>query len=404
MKETKILFLVISIAIFLRIIFVVLFIDVQNINQWEYGEIAKNIIHGNGYSLYYFENDSLDYKYQENISPFPSSYMPPGYVLIILPFYFLQETFLINIGVILFHIIISSLIIYLLFHTLKKYFNNQVAIISIVLYAILPEFIYSVVSFSPTIIFHLIIIIVFNHMLKNNSTKFDYALPILLSLLLYLRSEMMLFVIFVLAALLIKQKFKTALINLIVIITLILPWTIRNYIEFNEIIPLSSSFGRNLYRGNNSSDIGWWGEEIMMEKIKKLPRNDYFEVHMNDLYLNRAVDYIKNNPEKFIINGMRKQFELWVFNLTDPRSKSLIYLIPSISVLLLFIIGVVKSFNLSRYEYFYIFFLHSAITAFIFFSLPRYQTMMKILMLPFAAVGAAILYEIVKKHFFEIKK
>src|SRR5690606_17098717 len=117
----------------------------------------------------------------------------------------------------------------------------------------------------------------------------------------------------------IKQKFKTLLINMIVIITLILPWTIRNYIEFNKIIPLSSSFGQNLYRGNNSSDVGWWGEEIMIEKIKNLPKNDSFEVHMNDLYLNRAVDYIQTNPEKFIINGMRKQFELWVFNLTDPR-------------------------------------------------------------------------------------
>lgn len=382
-----------------------LFIDVQNINQWEYGEIVKNIIHGNGYSLFYFENDTLEYKYQENISPFPSAYMPPGYVVIILPFYFLQENYLVNIVIILFHIIISSLIIYLLFHSLKYFFNKKIAVISIILYAILPEFIYSVVSFSPTIIFHLIIVIVFNHLSKmNDNQKFDYAIPILFSFLLYLRSEMLLFVFFILGSFMIKQKFKTLLINMIVIITLILPWTIRNYIEFNKIIPLSSSFGQNLYRGNNSSDVGWWGEEIMIEKIKNLPKNDSFEVHMNDLYLNRAVDYIQTNPEKFIINGMRKQFELWVFNLTDPRSKSLIYLIPSISVLLLFIIGVVKSFNLSRYEYFYIFFLHSAITAFIFFSLPRYQTMMKILMLPFAAVGAAILYEIVKKHFFEIKK
>ena len=87
MNLNRTILAVIALGIFLRIIFVWQFVDISSINQWEYGEIAKNIVHSNGYSLFYFENDSLAYKYKEEVKPFPSAYMPPGYVFIILPFY-----------------------------------------------------------------------------------------------------------------------------------------------------------------------------------------------------------------------------------------------------------------------------------------------------------------------------
>lgn len=385
-------------AVLLRFIFVWQFVDVSNINQWEYGEIAKNIINSNGYSLFYFEDDSLEYKYKENVTPFPSAYMPPGYVFIILPFFFLNDNFLINILIISFHIVCSAILIFVLFKLCEKLFGRMAAILTIAIYAVLPEFIYAVVSFSPTIIVQLALLFtIYRTLLFYEKGKPDFSIPLLLSFLIYLRSELVLFALLLLLVFVIKKNFKFVFSTLMIIILFILPWSIRNSVELSHLVPLTTNVGQNLYRGNNASDVGGWGEEVMFEKIKVLPRNNSFEVYLNQMYLERAIIYIKENPLRFVQNGIRKQFELWVFNLTDSRARSLIYLIPSVSILILFIIGVIKSFNIPKLKFIYLYFLHSAFIAAIFFALPRYQTMMKVLMIPLASVGIIFLFSRIKQ-------
>ena len=403
MSSGKFILAIVALSILLRIVFVWQFVDLNKLNQWEYGEIAKNIVHNNGYSLFYFENDTLEYKYQEGKNPYPSAYMPPGYVLIILLFFFLKNTFLINLLVVSLQIILSAAVVYYLNQVSKKLFNQSIAYISIIIYAILPEFIYAVVSFSPTVIFHLVILmIIYRLLLQREKYQFDIVLPLLLSFLIYLRSEFILFVLLLLLYFAFKKYFAHTLIYLLIIIGLILPWSVRNSIEFSRFVPLTTNFGQNLYRGNNVSDVGWWGEEIMLEKLKKLPRNNSYEVHQNDMYFARAIDYIKDNPSTFVKNIFRKQFELWFFNLNDPRALNLLYLVPSITVLLLFGVGIIKTFNIDKYKFIYLFFIQGAIIASIFFALPRYQTMMKVLMVPFAAAGVVFLLDNVKKYLIKI--
>jgi len=398
LSPNKIILLIATIGILLRIVFVWQFVDVRSVNQWEYGEIAKNIVHSNGYSLFYFENDSLEYKYKEGVKPFPSAYMPPGYVLIILPFYFIENDFIINLIIISLQILCSGAVIFFLFKLCANFIDKNVAIVSTLIYAILPEFIYACISFSPTVIFHLLIVLVFYRLQAHNkNNNLDILLPVLLAAIIYLRSEFILFVLFLIMFYILSKQYRQALSYIVLILFLILPWSIRNSIVFDSLVPMTTNLGQNLYRGNNSSDVGWWGEEIMIEKVKELPRDRSFEIHMNQLYLNRAINYTKDNPVRFISNGFRKQFELWVFNLSDTRAKILIYLIPTISIFGLFIIGIIRTFNVSKYKYFYMFFLQTTILSAIFFSLPRYQTMMKVLILPFAVIGMFFLVDIFKR-------
>jgi hypothetical protein len=398
LSSGKIIIAIAALGIFLRIIFVWQFVDIGSINQWEYGEIVKNIVNNNGYSLFYFENDSLEYKYKEEVNPFPSAYMPPGYVFIILPVYFIENDFIINLIIISLQIFCSAAVIFFLFKLCANIFDKSIAIVSTLIYAILPEFIYACASFSPTILFHLLIVLVFYRLQAHNKTNgLDILLPVLLAAIIYLRSEFILFVMFLIMFYMISKQYRKALSYIVLILFLILPWSIRNSMVFDSLVPMTTNFGQNLYRGNNSSDVGWWGEEIMIEKVKELPRDKSFEIHMNRLYLNRAINYIKDNPVRFVANGFRKQFELWVFNLSDTRAKLLIYLIPTISIFCLFIIGIIRTFNLPKYKYFYMFFLQATILSAILFSLPRYQTMMKVLMLPFAAIGMFFLFDIFKR-------
>ena len=398
MSSSKIILFIAALGILLRIVFVWQFVDVKSVNQWEYGEIAKNIVHNNGYSLFYFENDSIEYKYKEGVQPFPSAYMPPGYVLIILPFYFIENTSAINLLIIVFQIIISAAVIFFLYKLCEKLFDKKIAVISTITYAILPEFIYACVSFSPTVLFQFLIVLIFYRLqVHHHTNKSDLLLPVLLAVIIYLRSELVLFVLLIILLYIMTKQYRRVLTYIVLILFLILPWSVRNLIVFDSFVPIATNFGQNLYRGNNASDIGWWGEEIMIEKIKELPRDKSFEVHLNHLYFTRAINYITENPLKFVSNSFRKQFELWVFNLNDPRSSLLIYLIPTIIILVFFILGILKNINFSKFNLFYLFFLQAIIISAIFFALPRYQTMMKVLMLPFAGIGILFLFDVFKK-------
>lgn len=76
----KKLYIILSFALILRLLLTFYFGNLHGENYWEYGEIAKNIIIGHGYSLFYFNDSELDYHFNENVKPAKSAYMPPGYV------------------------------------------------------------------------------------------------------------------------------------------------------------------------------------------------------------------------------------------------------------------------------------------------------------------------------------
>jgi len=233
----------------------------------------------------------------------------------------------------------------------------------------------------------------FDRLIKNEkSLRFNWTIIVLLTILIYLRSEFALFALLILTTIIFKCQLKLSLKYFFVIIILIMPWTIRNVVQFSQFVPLTTNLGQNLYRGNNPSDVGGWGEESVFEEIKELPRDRFFEVHLNEFYLNKAITYIKDHPLNFFTNMFRKQFELWLFNLNDTRVNNFFYLSTTILILLLFLVGVLRSYDILKFKYFYLYFLYFIFLSAIFFTLPRYQTMMKVLMLPFAALGLIWIY------------
>jgi hypothetical protein len=183
-----------------------------------------------------------------------------------------------------------------------------------------------------------------------------------------------------------QKRFNLSAKVFITVIILIIPWTIRNYIIFDEVIPLSTSFGLNLFRGNNAEGIGSWGDDETEAKISVLGM-DNLELKVNKIYQDKALLYLKENPLKVLTNTFVKLFYFWVYYPNDQRSLNPIYLIPSILLLILFLYGIVSSFDWQKYQYVYLFFLFSSIIVMIFFPMARYQTMMKIAMIPFCAHG-----------------
>ncbi len=210
----KKIILIISFGLILRVGLIFYFADLRGENYWEYGEIAKNIIHGNGFSLFYFEDSQLEYHFSEKANPSPSAYMPPGYVFFMIPFLLIKNIILRNLLLILIQIIISGFVIYQVFALTKTLFSEKTGLIAAFLTAITPGFIYAVYSFTPTIIFQLLVLLLFRHLLNDDkSNKFSSSLltALILAVIIYFRAEFILFAGMLILYKLFKKNINTHL-------------------------------------------------------------------------------------------------------------------------------------------------------------------------------------------------
>lgn len=372
------------------------FADLNSSYHWEYSELARNVIHGNGYSLFYFDPASnIQLKYNEAAHPFISAYMPPGYVCFLLPFLLGGNVLLQNISILMVQAAISLLSIFLVYRFTSEYFSTLSALIAAGLAAFLPDFIYSVISFTPTVIYHtgtILLLFLLYRLETDLRVKSIVWISILAGVMIYFRSEFSVFVLLTAMAFLFRKRFRDAAILAFIVSIIIFPWMLRNYSIFHApIAPFTTNMGQNLYRGNNPYSIGDWGDEHTESEIKKLKRDNSFELEMSRVYSKYAISYMREHPAAVLMKIPVKLFNLLISDPENPRSGSIIYLSFCIGFFLLFLYGLWFSYNPRRHLYLYLFLLYFLIVSSVFLVLPRYQTMMRIGMLPFAAYGAEIL-------------
>ncbi|MGE3799619.1 MAG: hypothetical protein AB7H80_01215 [Candidatus Kapaibacterium sp.] len=381
----------------LRLAFIGIYGDLKNDYYWEYGEISKNLVHGKGYSFFSIDGDSTIDRYRPNAEAFKSAFMPPGYVLFLAPYLTIENPTLRNILLLLTHLLLSTATIWLLYRVCTTFFSETVGLVAAGIGAVLPEFLYANLSFTPTVLYHFLILYLF--LLIAKMGKGGWRIPMIglvLAVLMYLRAEFVLFTALVLPILLFRKEILPALLIGAIAFGAILPWSVRNINTFNAFVPLTTGFGLNLYRGHNPHYVGNFGFDEVAGALKDV-RSDQYEVVMSKEYQKLAVAYIKEHPGEVASNSILKFF--WFFSYIPfyPESGNLLYLLPTIGLFLLSLYGVIRTFSWRRFWHFYLFFLTSTVVVVLFFPLPRYQTMMKILQLPFAAYGLLLLLSIWRK-------
>jgi len=129
------------------------------------------------------------------------------------------------------------------------------------------------------------------------------AYPILVLILSFLKKEKL------------KEALKPFLIVVIFMGFTILPWTIRNYIVLNAFIPVSYNGAYVLYINNNSQNTH--GGYMPIENVEptesllrelselKIPYGQ-IDVRASSAYQKAAVNWIINNPKKFIELGIKR--------------------------------------------------------------------------------------------------
>lgn len=88
------------------------------------------------------------------------------------------------------------------------------------------------------------------------------------------------------------------------------PLTIRNYIVFKSFIPVSTNGGINLWQGNNPNATGgyYWPSDPKSNPLVPY-LND--EVKRDQIARKLALDFISNNPDKFLKLGLVKLYNYY---------------------------------------------------------------------------------------------
>ena len=308
-NENKLFFLTILIGICIRALWIMVVPTVPISDFLLYQEGAISMVLGKGFRIY---------------GGYLTAYEPIGYPAFIALLY---KIFGINIMVAklanLFMATASLILVY--FITKKAFDNKKTAIFAMLLVAILPLNISYTSVLSTEIIFTVFFLFVFYMMLLPDKKIMTYVfLGIILGILSLIKPYMMVFQLVILAIeVLDTRKLKKPLVNLLIITTFmvltIAPWTIRNYLVFNKVIPISTNGGYNLYVNNNDYATGGWQDpfKIYNSPLAKYKHsNDDFwdEVKVDEEGKKLAFAWIKSNPSKFVKVGFKKLNRMFVLS------------------------------------------------------------------------------------------
>jgi hypothetical protein len=102
-----------------------------------------------------------------------------------------------------------------------------------------------------------------------------------------------------------KTKWVTTVLQIFLFLVVFTPWVVRNAIVMQAFIPLTTSNGSNFYGGNNSQANGGY------ESSEPYVLANFNEVDSNRMLAKRGVEWIRNNPGRFLLLLPAKAFRFF---------------------------------------------------------------------------------------------
>ena len=368
------------IGLILRIISIYFFRDIEIVNEW--GIIVKNLE----------ENNILSVHSVQGV-PVPNIFMPPLYPL----FLYSIKTFFNNTDIFLLIIYFIQLLfalisIYLAYKIFLEFYSENVSFIGSLFFSIFPLNVYAVSQISSIVLqmflFNLFILS-FLKLFKNIDYKYLIIFSISSGLLMLIRGEYFIFVLFSLVYLYFKNKQITKVLTISALILLIIsPYLIRNFNIFN-VITITKSSGYNLLKGNHPNtkvegtpmflSVGKVVPEVN-EKLQKLIENGpnvKYDLIQDQILLDQAIEFIKENPKKYFLLYFKKFFSFMFLDINSsyPNYYSPFHIIPKLFLSITTLLGLVLSFKfkLNIINYVALFYIANLGLFSFFFILPRYS-------------------------------
>lgn len=284
--------LVFVIAIATRILFVLLFkADVPEYGDaWYYLKLSENLLNGQGYK----EGNLMAYR-------------PPLFPLFITGIQYLFGTTVEAVRIV--QAVVGAIVCVLIFYMGWIIGGARAGIIAGMLSIIYPPLIFystQILSENLFIFLTLLAVLCVSVSGSNPHARWRILAGVCFGLSALTR-EVGLFVAFgTLAWYLLNQGnillgFGKWLIIVLFALLTISPWTLRNYLNFRTLVPISTNTGINFYIGNNPAATGTFQWVVPPSATWNKPSpNGYYEIEANRLGLKAGMRFIAEQPTAFL--------------------------------------------------------------------------------------------------------
>jgi len=344
------------IGFFIRVGFIVSSKSYVDPPDWEYGEIARNMIAGNGYA---------------RVSPFSgdleqTSSHAPFYPYFLSLFYSFGHTTWIYIAIQLVQAFFSSLTILIVYKISTLLFNRIVGTVTAFGFTVYPPLLYYSAKLVPTTFFIFLVTITLFFVLRMRNRKPLSAILAGVTLGLSLVCDPLAFALF--PALIIwyfiqpEVRLKDTLFVIVISCIVLIPWTVRNRDIHGRIVPVTTQFGVNFWIGNNPHATGTDYYEvtsieegsfvIMTETLSEDTQKrlaTMSEIERSRFFFDQGIQFIQQNPPKFLSLLFKKASIYWWFAPSeinasiDVAQYRTVYIIFYLPMLLLGLLGIVIS-------------------------------------------------------------
>ena len=176
-----------------------------------------------------------------------------------------------------------------------------------------------------------------------------------------------------------KKKIKYIFLSFLITLVIVSPYLIRNYKIFG-VVAIAKAEGYDLWKGNNPNSSVEGYEEIqsknLMMKINQLKPTKDYDLKIDRLYKEQALDYIIENPTKYLKLYFKKAAAFLFVNINSsyPDYYNPLHVIPK---LILGITTLIGAFLVRKKESFFsylsLYYFFSIALFSVFFILPRYS-------------------------------
>jgi 4-amino-4-deoxy-L-arabinose transferase-like glycosyltransferase len=168
-----------------------------------------------------------------------------------------------------------------------------------------------------------------------------------------------------------NARLRNAAVLIVVVLTLIGPWSVRNRIVHGHWVPIKSSFWVNVWKGNNEFATGtdrlppsprerttavknlWSDDEFvesaldrdrqydMLDPSQKSRLHNQPEMVQETVFKEFALNWIENNPQKYLRLCLIRVIKTIGVDWDNPKSYNIIYIVSRYLLLALTIVGIV---------------------------------------------------------------
>lgn len=316
-KNKQLLTLILAAAVLIRIPIALLMGDQVTVlpgihDQVSYDALARSLLDGRGYS------------FTKNWYPFTPANTPTAHWSFIYPLY-LAGIYAVTgyhpLAARLLQGIVGGTLICLLVYLIGRRVVDEVTgLVGAALAAVYGYFIYYNVALMTETFF--IVLVLFSLYLglelKEKPVLARWALlGLALGVAGLLRQTVLLFVPFLLLWLFWELKKSGVLwwyfaVPIVIIVLLIVPWTIRNYVVYHQFLPLNSNAGYALYASNHPHlGTHWSNDNIVVPVPEELAGQN--EAELNRALTRKGLEFILVDPGRYMRLTMDKTLEYFKF-------------------------------------------------------------------------------------------